>query len=243
MLDLDTATKAHPDQAVSIWGDSDIPYLQQMTKPSQVKNIIQRGIFFSKIGAKSTETSQPLDLGQFFNMLKATGRAMTSIGQINPSTLMIDYIFRKLAKDKQLHISNLKSCALKDFLCTAPNVFGAVFNKDSSIKVFVDSEILDRRTNTRPDMYGIINSFKINWTKVPGGRKWLMDMNPLAILKVYKCGQFTESFYDLHNLPIDCNHEGNKCYLKSNTDNSTHSKIIYHSNVISKKQNDISEYL
>lgn len=67
----------------------------------------------------------------------------------------------------------------------------------------------DRCTNTCPDIYGIIVSFKINWTKVPGGRIWLYAMVPLTILEVYKCGQeVTEPYYDLHNLSIDCNHKG-----------------------------------
>ena len=48
-----------------MWGDSDIPYLQQMTSPERIATSIKRGIFFAKIGVKITETSQPLDLGPF----------------------------------------------------------------------------------------------------------------------------------------------------------------------------------
>ena len=54
------------DQEVCMWGDSDIPYLQQMTSPERIKLSIARGVYFAKIGAKITETSQPLDLGPFF---------------------------------------------------------------------------------------------------------------------------------------------------------------------------------
>ena len=54
------------DQQVCMWGDSDIPYLQQMTDPDKIKLSISRGIYFAKIGAKIIETSQPLDLGPFF---------------------------------------------------------------------------------------------------------------------------------------------------------------------------------
>ena len=58
------------EQEVCMWGDSDIPYLQQMTDPERIKKSISRGIYFAKIGAKITETSQPLDLGPFFKILK-----------------------------------------------------------------------------------------------------------------------------------------------------------------------------
>ena len=49
-----------------VYGNSDITYLQQMTSPERVSESVMRGIFFAKIGAKITETSQPLDLGPFF---------------------------------------------------------------------------------------------------------------------------------------------------------------------------------
>ena len=58
------------DQEVCMWEDSDIPYLQQMASPERIKLSVARGVYFSKIGAKITETSQPLDLGPFFKVLK-----------------------------------------------------------------------------------------------------------------------------------------------------------------------------
>ena len=58
---------------VCIWGDSDIPYLQQMTSPERIKLSISRGVFFSKIGAQITEMSQPLDLSPFFKFKKKSG--------------------------------------------------------------------------------------------------------------------------------------------------------------------------
>ena len=58
------------EQEVCMWGDSDIPYLQQMTDPERIKKSISRGVYFAKIGAKITEASQPLDLGPFFKVLK-----------------------------------------------------------------------------------------------------------------------------------------------------------------------------
>ena len=62
----DFSTNVGSDKEVCMWGDSDIPYLQQMTSPERVSESVTRGIFFAKIGAKITETSQPLDLGLFF---------------------------------------------------------------------------------------------------------------------------------------------------------------------------------
>ena len=39
-------------QEVCMWGDSDIPYLQQMTDPERIKKSISRGIYFAKIWIK-----------------------------------------------------------------------------------------------------------------------------------------------------------------------------------------------
>ena len=43
------------EQEVCMWGDSGIPYLQQMIAPDHVNLNMKRGIFFAKIGAKITE--------------------------------------------------------------------------------------------------------------------------------------------------------------------------------------------
>ena len=53
-----------------MWGDSDIPYLQQIVTPDRVNVSMNRGIFFARIEANITEPSQPLDLGPFFKRLK-----------------------------------------------------------------------------------------------------------------------------------------------------------------------------
>ena len=53
-----------------MWGGSDIPYLQRMIAPDRVILSMNRGIFFTKIGAKTTKTSQPLGLGPFFKTVK-----------------------------------------------------------------------------------------------------------------------------------------------------------------------------
>ena len=71
------------------------------------------------------------------------------------------------------------------------------------IKVFVESGMLDRRLHLCPNIYGIINSFKVNWNKVPGGKAWFMKMVPLAILEVYKSGEVIEEFYDKHNFQLN----------------------------------------
>ena len=53
----DLSTNVGSDKEVCMWGDSDIPYLQQMTSPERVSESVTRGIFFAKIGAKISETS------------------------------------------------------------------------------------------------------------------------------------------------------------------------------------------
>ena len=71
-------------------------------------------------------------------------------------------------------------------------MFDAAFSTYSIIKAFVDSGMLDHITHMCPDIIGIINSFKVNWDKVPRSNAWIMNMIPLAILEVYKCGEVTE---------------------------------------------------
>ena len=50
------------DQMFILWRDSVIPHSQMITSSEIIQNNIKKGIWFSKIGAKIREISQPLDL-------------------------------------------------------------------------------------------------------------------------------------------------------------------------------------
>ena len=86
--------REHHDDKFVLWGDSDIPYLQQMTDPERTEDKMRKGIYFSKVGAKITETSQPLDLGPFFKILKQSGRNITSVGTTSVMSCTIGRIFK-----------------------------------------------------------------------------------------------------------------------------------------------------
>ena len=105
----------HPEEGkisvtenVCMWGDNEIPYLQQMMSPDRIKVSLKRGIYFAKIGVKITEISQPLDLGPHFKVLKSTGGSMTSVEKDSPLTIMVDMIFDELRKIKVLLLPRLK---------------------------------------------------------------------------------------------------------------------------------------
>ena len=66
------------------WGDSDIPYLAMMNSPKKIEKNMSRGILSCKIGAKITESVQPLDVGPFFKMLKSSSRNTTTLGTDDP---------------------------------------------------------------------------------------------------------------------------------------------------------------
>ena len=150
------------NQRFVMWGDSDIPYLQQMTTPHRVKSSSLLGLYFAKIGAKITENAQPLDLGPFFKILKVSGKYMTSVDTMKPLTMVVDITMKKLRKDKILLLPTLKECALKDLLITTPEMMTAAFNEHSMVKSFVSSGMLDSICKRCPDLYGLISSFKIN---------------------------------------------------------------------------------
>ena len=226
-------------EEVCMWGDSDIPYLQQMTSPDRIATSIKRGIFFAKIGAKITETSQPLDLGPFFKVLKKSGRHMTSVGMSSPLTILVDIIFKKMRREKVLVLAPLKENALKDCVSTAPIMFSSAFNKDSLTKSFVDSGMLDDKTKSCPDLNGLIRSFKIDWTTVDGGQNWLIHRLPSVISEMYANGEIPESFYDDNDYPLDKDHDGNIWRLTSNADHLTRSSVLYHPLVVQKKSDDI----
>ena len=102
------------EQRFTMWGDSDIPYLQQMMSPTRIQQSLKKGLCFAKIGAKITETSQPLDIGAFFKVMKVSGKHMSSIGIDKPLTCTTDVLFKRLKKDKVLNLAYLKENSLKE---------------------------------------------------------------------------------------------------------------------------------
>ena len=98
---------------------------------------------------------------------------MTSVQIEKPLSIIIDILFKKLKKDKMLNMSTLKENALKDLLVTCPEMMAASFKESSLVQSFVDAGILYTKCKRCPDVYGIINSFKIDWSNVHGGKKWL----------------------------------------------------------------------
>ena len=227
------------DQRFVLWGDSDIPYLQKMTSPENIDLSIKKGIYFAKIGAKITETSQPLDLGPFFKILKMAGRHMTSVDTEKPLSIIVDLLFKHLRREKKLLLSGLKETALKDLLITAPEMMAAAFTKKSMTDSFVSSGMLDDKCKRCPDLFALVDSFKIDWKKVNGGKKWFMDILPIVVQEMFLEGEVNERFYDDNNFPLDKDHKGQVWTLNSNADHLTRSKVMYHSSVVSKKKEDI----
>ena len=65
-----------------------------MTSPERVQESEKVGLYFAKIGAKITETSQPLDLGPHFKILKSSGKYLTSVDTRRPLTLSVDILHK-----------------------------------------------------------------------------------------------------------------------------------------------------
>ena len=112
-----------------LWGDSDIPYLQQMSAPERIKRCLQQGVSFGKFGAKITEGTQPLDLGPFFKTLRWCGKHMTSEGIEKPLTITIVNLFQQLRRDNVLLLPTVKENALKDLLITTPEMMTKAFGE------------------------------------------------------------------------------------------------------------------
>ena len=48
-----------------LWGDSDIPYLQQMTEPMEIQDSMLRGLYFQRLELKLPSVSNPFTWGHF----------------------------------------------------------------------------------------------------------------------------------------------------------------------------------
>ena len=84
-------------------------------------------------------------------------------------------------------------------------------------------------------MYAIIDSFKINWSRVQGGKLWFIEILPQLMSEMFTYGELSKEFYNSNDFPLDHDHVGNIWHLKSSADHLTPSKLLYHPTVIAKK--------
>ena len=75
--------------------------------------------------------------------------------------------------------------------------------------------MLDEKFHRCPDLYAIMNSFKISWGTVPGGKQWFMRMLPFVIAEMFSNGEVSEQFYNDHGFPQDSDKHGNIWKLNS----------------------------
>ena len=175
----------------------------------------------------------------FFKILKMSGRNSTSAGTTSDMTYTIDKMFKKSSMDKDVILSTGKLNASNDCIICTPNMMSQAFTTRTIQKSFVSSGILDHRMKLCPDLHGIIQSFKVDWSKTKGGTNWFKTEIPAAILKFYKCGKILEAFYDERRFPIDFDLKGNIYRLNSNANNMHRSTVIYHPSILSDKRDII----
>ena len=97
------------------------------------------------------------------------------------------------------------------------------------------SSMIDERTKSCDDIYAIIHSVKIDWTKVQGNKQWFVDILLKLFTKMFLFGEVKEASYDDSVILPDIDHAGNIWCLYLTTDRLTWSNVLYHLAVIAKK--------
>ena len=54
-------------------------------------------------------------------------------------------------------------------------MIAATFSESSIIESFVSAGMIDVPTESCADIYTLTDSFRIDWSKVQGGKTWFMD--------------------------------------------------------------------
>ena len=85
------------------------------------------------------------------------------------------------------------------------------FSEKGMVNAFDTAGMLDEKFHRCPDLKKIIESFKVNWDKVPGGQNWFLEVLPTVVGEMFEHGEVSEEFYDAHYFPMDCDTEGKIC--------------------------------
>ena len=165
-----------------------------------------------------------------------SGRNFIYVGSISDMMLCVHKMFKKLSINKDVVLIIGKLHTLKDCIICTPEMMTNVFTTRTIQKAVVSSGILDHRMKLCPDLHDIIQSLKVNWSKVEGGTTWCKKQIPSTILEMYKCGEITESFYDDTKFSIDFDLKENIYKLNSNDNNMNRSTVLYHPRILADKR-------
>ena len=105
-----------------------------------------------------------------------------------------------------------------DCVATTPMIYGLSFSSQKIRKSFVLGGVIDSGSESCPDVDQIINRFKIDWTRLEGGREYFKRLIPHAIKEVYAKGYIEEEWFKTYGIPIDIDTDSNEWHLKSCAD-------------------------
>ena len=97
----------------------------------------------------------------------------------------------------------MKEAALKDLLVTAPELMSSAFTEKSIVDSFVSAGMLDKTCKKCPNLYQLLENFKVPWGEEEGGQDWLHDKLPQVITEMYSEGEVSEQFFDDMGFPKD----------------------------------------
>ena len=120
---------------------------------------------------------------------------------------------------------------MTDCVASSPEIQAKSFSVGKVMDSFVDTGMLDMNTKTCPDMITIMNSFKIPWGNVTGGKKWFVSQIKSCIREMYETGYISEEFFDKNDFPVDKDLDGNEYPLTSVADHMVRSKIMWHKKI------------
>ena len=126
-----------------IWGDSDIPYLQQLSDLIRKESSVNMGILHCKIGAQITDKVQPMDVDAGFKVMKLVARTTISMGHSNSLSTYVYRVFSEMHLSNKLKLVSQKELIITDYILSTPEVLSKSYSKERIEKSYVDTRMLD----------------------------------------------------------------------------------------------------
>jgi len=183
--------------------DSEVPYLNYVTRPETIKLNDEQGIEIVKIGGGCTESSQALDVGNCFMELTS------KIGELTLKGATSDLKERFTRRLKECEIFKCKNkgrrTAIIDAVSIAPEAYKNAFTQRTIQGGFGNSgditNLGDGIFVTCPDLLAMRNLCKIDWTEID----WeaFVAKVPAAVHQMLEHGFLSEEWCDENCIPID----------------------------------------
>ena len=191
------------DEKGIVWFDSDNTNVKTTTNHGWMMHNYKSGLFYNKIGAKTTHLFQPCDLGSSFRTQRITQKKLTTEKNDSPLQAPVEQLFADLAASGRFTLKGSKLNAIMDCIITSPRLKTRSYSEESVQKSFISAGMIDGNTKSCVDLYQMMSQSFVDFDKNLLLKESFLAAIPACLQEMLNEGFISEDFFDSIDPPCD----------------------------------------